>query len=211
MRELERQTREAMHELKDAATRRDRLSEQRRALGANIGLLQSCQNLDEALALTGRVVSELLPEGGGRCYVMRASQNLVESAGEFGTPAVASDDLMPPEACWALRRGQAHRTDAGRTGLRCAHVGPATHDDEWTLCAPMTAQGATLGLMHVNGRASSGFDQSQVDAIESIGEQLSQTMANLQLRESLRVQSLRDPLTQLYNRRYLEENLFREL
>lgn len=211
VRDLERQAREAMRELEQAAVIRDRLSEQRRVLGTYAGLLQSCQNLDEAMALTGRVVDELLPEAGGRCYVMRASQNLVESAGEFGSPATASEDLMPPDACWALRRGQVHRTDAGHTGLRCAHVGATTHDDEWTLCVPMTAHGTTLGLMHVNGRASGGFDPSQLDAIESIGEQLSQTMANLQLRESLRVQSLRDPLTQLYNRRYLEENLFREL
>jgi diguanylate cyclase (GGDEF)-like protein len=211
VRDLERQAREAMQELEQAAVIRDRLSEQRRVLGTYAGLLQSCQNLDEAMALTGRVVDELLPEAGGRCYVMRASQNLVESAGEFGSPATASEDLMAPDACWALRRGQVHRTDAGHTGLRCAHVGAATHDDEWTLCVPMTAHGTTLGLMHVNGRASGGLDPSQLDAIESIGEQLSQTMANLQLRESLRVRSLRDPLTQLYNRRYLEENLFREL
>lgn len=211
VRELERQARRAMRELEEAAARRDRLSEQRRVLGAYTGLLQSCQNLDEAMALTGRVVDELLPDAGGRCYVMRASQNLVESAGEFGTAAAASDDLMPPENCWALRRGQVHRTEAGLTGLRCSHVGPATHEDEWTLCVPLAAHGVTLGLLHVSGRAPGGFDQSRAEAIESIGEQLSQTMANLQLRESLRVQSLRDPLTHLYNRRYLEENLFREL
>lgn len=211
VRELEQQARNAMRELEEAAVHRDRVSEQRRALGTYTGLLQSCQSLDEVMALTGRVVDELLPDAGGRCYVMRSSQNLVESAGEFGTPAAPSDDIMPPENCWALRRGQVHRTDAGHTGLRCSHVGPAVHDDEWTLCVPMTAHGATLGLLHVTGRASGGSDASQVDAIESIGEQLSQTMANLQLRESLRVQSLRDPLTQLYNRRYLEENLFREL
>lgn len=211
VRELERRAREAMRELELEAGRRDRLSEQRRILGTYTGLLQSCQNLDEAMALTGRVVDELLPDAGGRCYVMRASQNLVESAGQFGSPASASEDLMPPEDCWALRRGQVHRTEAGLTGLRCTHVAPATHGDEWTLCVPLTAHGASLGLLHVSGRGSGNFEQSQADAVESIAEQLSQTMANLQLRESLRVQSLRDPLTQLYNRRYLEENLFREL
>ncbi|GHA75696.1 sensor histidine kinase [Lysobacter bugurensis] len=211
VRELEREAREAMIELERIAVRRDRLSEQRRILGTYTGLLQSCQNLGEAMALTGRVVDELLPDAGGRCYVMRASQNLVESAGTFGSPATPSEDLMPPEHCWALRRGQVHRTDTGHTGLRCAHVGPTAHSDEWTLCVPLAAHGTTLGLLHVSGRASTGSDEAQADAVESIGEQLSQTMANLQLRESLRVQSLRDPLTQLYNRRYLEENLFREL
>ena len=36
-------------------------------------------------------------------------------------------------------------------------------------------------------------------------------MANLRLRESLRAQSIRDPLTGLFNRRYMEETLEREL
>jgi diguanylate cyclase (GGDEF)-like protein len=37
------------------------------------------------------------------------------------------------------------------------------------------------------------------------------TVANLKLRETLRRQSIRDPLTGLFNRRYLEETLEREL
>jgi diguanylate cyclase (GGDEF)-like protein len=44
-----------------------------------------------------------------------------------------------------------------------------------------------------------------------IAEQLAMAMANLQLREQLRQQSIRDPLTGLFNRRYLEETMEREL
>jgi diguanylate cyclase (GGDEF)-like protein len=46
---------------------------------------------------------------------------------------------------------------------------------------------------------------------ESAGEHLALALANLRLRESLRQQSIRDPLTGLFNRRYLEETLEREL
>jgi diguanylate cyclase (GGDEF)-like protein len=42
-------------------------------------------------------------------------------------------------------------------------------------------------------------------------EQVGQSLANLRLREALRDQSIRDPLTGLYNRRYLEETLDREI
>jgi diguanylate cyclase (GGDEF)-like protein len=44
-----------------------------------------------------------------------------------------------------------------------------------------------------------------------VAEHLSLTLINLQLRERLRDQSIRDPLTGLYNRRYLDETLQREL
>lgn len=44
-----------------------------------------------------------------------------------------------------------------------------------------------------------------------VGEQLSLALANLKLRETLRDQSIRDPLTGLFNRRYLEETFERDL
>lgn len=44
-----------------------------------------------------------------------------------------------------------------------------------------------------------------------VGERISLAIANLRLREALRTQSIRDPLTGLFNRRYMEETLEREL
>jgi diguanylate cyclase (GGDEF)-like protein len=45
----------------------------------------------------------------------------------------------------------------------------------------------------------------------AVAERISWALANLSMREVLRVQSIRDPLTGLFNRRYLEESLEREL
>src|SRR5262249_22718936 len=45
----------------------------------------------------------------------------------------------------------------------------------------------------------------------SFAEYIALALANLKLREELREQALRDPLTGLYNRRYMEECLDREL
>jgi diguanylate cyclase (GGDEF)-like protein len=45
----------------------------------------------------------------------------------------------------------------------------------------------------------------------AIAENLSLALANLKLRESLQNQAIHDPLTGLYNRRYLEETMDREL
>lgn len=73
------------------------------------------------------------------------------------------------------------------------------------------AQGASLGMLHVSARVEDVERDAHSDALEAIAEQLSLALANLQLRETLRVQSIRDPLTGLFNRRYLEENLLREI
>lgn len=207
---LERDARNTLRDLAVSLEQRSQLSEQRRVLGAYAGLLQSCQNLDEAMSLTAQVIGQLLPHAGGRCYVLRASQNLAESIANFGEETVPSDPVLAPTSCWALRRGQPHRSGSGVGNIYCTHLHvEELPDGGWTLCVPLIAQGTSLGLLSLNG--TEGGRDEDVALIEAIGEQLSLAMVNLQLRESLRVQSLRDPLTGLFNRRYLEENLQREL
>ena len=55
------------------------------------------------------------------------------------------------------------------------------------------------------------FKDSQQRLAISAASQIALSLASLQLRETLREQSIRDPLTHLFNRRFLEESLDREL
>ncbi|MET4726448.1 diguanylate cyclase (GGDEF)-like protein [Lysobacter enzymogenes] len=216
-RALERESRQALAELEASAAERQRLTERHRSLSHYAGLLQSCQTLEEALDMTAHVIADLIPELGGRCYVLRASQNLAETAARFGREAIASADLLHPNDCWALRRGQVHRSQAHDGGVRCAHLERADpqrahagdDDPRWSLCVPLMAQNTSLGLLCLSGARPPR--EADLALVQSIAEQLSLAIVNLQLRETLRVQSLRDPLTGLFNRRYLEENLQREL
>ncbi|HET6434455.1 MAG TPA: sensor domain-containing diguanylate cyclase, partial [Xanthomonadaceae bacterium] len=174
-------------------------------------LLQSCALAGEALRITGQVVAELLPRVGGRCYLLRASQDLAETAIVFGDARLPSAELLHPADCWALRRGQVHRLDDPRTGIACAHVDVAgAAADAWSLCLPLLAQGTPLGLLHVSGDATTDREQAQA-LLGHVAEQLGLALVNLQLRDKLRTQSLRDPLTGLHNRRYLDEALPREI
>ena len=210
-RALQREARTALEELQKSQATTERLSAQHRALSEYSGLLQSAQNLDEAMELTSAVFERLLPHLGGQCYLSRASRDFLESRGAFGHPAIGSSDAFAPDDCWALRRGQPHLSRDGAR-IRCAHLehGPSM-DGVATLCIPLTAQGETLGMLHASGPSDGGEDDNDAALIELLGEQLAMAIANLRLRESLRQQSLRDPLTGLFNRRYFEESLRREL
>lgn len=211
-RRLESEARDAVLKLEQAQTIGDRLSGQRHALSVYAGLLQSCQNLDEAMELTAGTLQQLVPHADGRCYVGRQSRDFFETAANFGRETVASSDLLKPVECWGLRRGQPHHTDGNAGHMRCTHLDPgASLTGVSTLCVPLVAQGDMLGLLHANAPSSSGPGDNDADLIVSVGEQLAMALANLRLRDTLRVQSLRDPLTGLFNRRYLEENLLREL
>ena len=79
----------------------------------------------------------------------------------------------------------------------------------------MLAQGETLGLLYVEEPPAN--DPERLAAaraaiadhwrIEIMVENIALALGNHRLREALRIQSIRDPLTGLFNRRYLEETL----
>jgi diguanylate cyclase (GGDEF)-like protein len=79
------------------------------------------------------------------------------------------------------------------------------------------AHGETLGILCLvtepNGHmvAPASISEFNVQLAVSVAEQAALSFANLKLREKLRYQSIRDPLTGLFNRRYLDESLEREL
>src|SRR2546425_10881350 len=80
----------------------------------------------------------------------------------------------------------------------------------------MMGQGEALGVLHVQSGSSSGEGQNHLtDAQQRLAvtaaRHIALALANLRLRETLRMQSIRDPLTGLFNRRYMEESLVREL
>jgi diguanylate cyclase (GGDEF)-like protein len=90
------------------------------------------------------------------------------------------------------------------------------------MCVPMMAQGEALGILYLdsgrnqnnNGNGTSPIDasnESQVRLARTLAEHIALALANLNLREVLQSQSIRDPLTGLFNRRYMEASLEREL
>ena len=80
------------------------------------------------------------------------------------------------------------------------------------MCVPLVAQGDAIGVLFlVEDDVPSKLSEDAVRLARVIGDQIALAIANLRLRETLRDQSIRDALTGLYNRRYLEETLDREI
>jgi len=76
----------------------------------------------------------------------------------------------------------------------------------------MMAQGEALGLLHLQCTTGApALDQESQRLAETIAEQIAMALSNLNLREALRQQSIRDTLTGLFNRRYMDETLAREI
>ena len=165
--------------------------------------LQSCTELDEFAEVVRRFAPEILPGVPGVLYLMSSSRNLLRTAASWNAPVGGQPEFYP-ESCWALRRGQSHAVGRGPE-VDCKHRVPEAADDGYR-CFPMMAQGDTLGMIYVENPRGS---QAHIDArqVEILVENIALALGNYRLREALRVQSIRDPLTSLFNRRYLDETL----
>ncbi len=170
-------------------------------------LLQACRTADEAYAVIGRMGRELFPTGSGSVCVIAENSNLLEAVVSWG-PQVG-ERLFGPDDCWALRRGRAHFVHDHQLGLPCRHMHqPLTSG---YLCLPMMAQGSILGLVNLSLPEGGRLSEPRQRLAMTVAEHISLALANLRLQESLRAQSIRDPLTGLFNRRYMEESLDREM
>ncbi|MFS8393277.1 diguanylate cyclase [Xanthomonas campestris pv. raphani] len=179
------------------------------ALARYSGLLQNCRNAEEALEITARTIAPLVPGVSGAVYLLRASRDRAEQVAAWGTLADGERGSIAPEECWALRRDRTHLVEDASVGMVCQHAGVNLPPHASTVCIPLSAQGTQLGMLALRG--DNAQELASLTVAEAAAEQLSLALHNLRLRETLRQQSIRDPLTGLFNRRYLEEALNHEL
>jgi diguanylate cyclase (GGDEF)-like protein len=178
-------------------------------------LLQTCQLPDEAYRVIERAAPALVRKSGGLFLVNAAG--VLENHALWGDVA-NMDRMFGPVDCWALRRNRVHEAGLDRSSPRCGHL--LGMQDMHTTCVPLTAQGESLGVLvlieplAMAERAAREQDaDEQADrrrTLAATAEQIALALANLRLRDTLKSQSIRDPLTGLFNRRFLEESLERE-
>jgi len=172
-------------------------------------LLQTCLTVDEAYRVIGHMAGQLeLGIGGALAIVVDDSRQLTTVARWGGGAQMF--DAFRFDSCWAIRRGQRHdAADPG--GLVCTHFQQAPPFPH--LCLPLVVLGETLGLLHVDavpGCAGAPWERL-VRVSVTVGEILKLALSNIRLRDALREQATRDPLTGLFNRRHFEESLAREV
>src|SRR5215216_2574673 len=173
-------------------------------------LLQACFTAEEASSIISHFARQLFPDHSGALYVFRSSRNLLEVNTMWGDEQ-GNEPSFGPQQCWALRQGQVYIVSHPDQSILCGHV----HHTRPYICLPMMAHGEVLALLQISPKADGVSEQDLLDPHDDLlrvfTERIALALSNLKLRESLRQQSIRDPLTGLFNRRYLEESLSIEI
>jgi len=177
--------------------------------------LQACQSADEAHVEISIAAEQLFPGWSGSLCVISASRTVVETVADWGK-ATPGERVFAPDECWALRLGRPQSFRSEERWAPCRHIDLKNVTE--SLCVPLMSQGEALGILSLQkiraqgeqelGTRSSGEAERRLAAV--LAEQVGLALGNLRLRETLRNQSICDPLTGLFNRRYMEESLERE-
>lgn len=172
-------------------------------LGAMSHRMQATRTDEELAEVISIFVPRVMPDLPGALYAYNNSRNLLVPMSVWGEPRDVGQSFAP-DKCWALRRGQEHYVSGKGKDVVCDHV----HEDVVAYhCEPLLASGEVIGVLYMDGI----LDSEARFRMSVLVENIASAMTNRRLQRDLKEQTIRDPLTGLFNRRYMEEALALEV
>ncbi len=88
---------------------------------------------------------------------------------------------------------------------------PGNPEVKSELAVPVAAGDRLLGVLNVESRQPAAFGGEELAVLQAVAGQLSMALQNLEARDKLKELAVRDPLTGLHNRRFLDEVIGQEV
>ena len=194
--------------LDSTVSRLEAQSAENRILSEMGEMLQSCTAAWESYAVIGTYMPRLAPLSSGALFLMADSKDVAEPVSNWGNRP--TDAVIDINQCWGLKRGSLHETSQHNRTPRCLHIQPGAIADTY-LCLPLMAQGEAIGVLHVVLPQTPKPNDGYIELLKNVADHLSGALAAMKLRDKLMNQAIRDGLTGLFNRRYMQETLEREV
>ena len=183
-------------------------------LGEMAQWIQASRDMETAYAGAGRFLGEMFAGDSGALAVVDNQDKSVKVKAVFGTPRGQTD--FSSADCLTLQLGKTYEYDGSGRQEICKHLGEY---QGYYMSIPLIAPGDNSWLLSLqSGEGGQGVKLTGSEWLDlrrpllgSAAQELVLALSNVKLREILREQATRDPLTGLYNRRYMDEMLAREL
>ena len=180
-------------------------------------LLNACQDEKETHRVIHNICVELFPNDSGYMYIIHPHESSLEQVAGWGKIQIESKCAGTIENCEILNRRKQKSSSYSHVLSHCKQLNDI-ENYEYS-CIPIIAGDDVLGIFHIRfacehtdipgDTCRRTMKARQMVAVRMI-EQYALFLFNLRLRETLRIESIIDPLTGLYNRRYMEKSLERE-
>ncbi|WP_298768689.1 GGDEF domain-containing protein [uncultured Fibrobacter sp.] len=166
----------------------------------------------EVLQALESLLPQLFPKASGILYMYAGEQTDLHKVLSFGEHVI-SDDVMRPAECASFDAGDIVITDFSKSDLNggCTHL---HHRPQGiSFCAPIEGIEEHFGIFSLQVDALP--DNESLDEwhakVSIVATSLGLYVANQNLNIRYKQHSIRDNLTGLFNRRYMEESLTREV
>lgn len=171
-------------------------------------LLQTCPNLKEAFSIINTTAQQLFVNFNGGVVVYDESTKKMQTTEQWGTARLLKDSFNPAD-CWALRQGNNYIVSDPNKNIVCHHF--TSIPEGGYICIPLIVRNTVIGLLNLNADAEKKITTHAQNLAITFSDVFKLALMNIRLRESLHEKAIHDPLTGLYNRRYMHEILEREL
>lgn len=170
-------------------------------------LLQTCQTTNEAYDIIYLSAKQLFVDFGGGLVVLNTETNTLETIKQWGSNQAIASNLAISD-CWALRKGTIYHVTDTTKALSCQHF---NYTPTAYICIPLIIRREIVGLFVLHTLRKETLTSYKIELAASFGECIQLSLTSIKLREMLYDQAIRDPVTGLFNRRYLDEVFKREL
>lgn len=175
------------------------------------GILRN-RPFSEVVATMEKLLPAMFPNASGVLYMYGDVQTEVAQIFKFG-PNVISDEHIRPEECASFNNGEVAVTDYTSPEIsgNCTHL--HHRPKGYALCAPIEGLEEHFGILSIQVDALPEYETLEYwqAKISIVSAAFGLFVANQDLNSRFQQHSIRDTLTGLFNRRYMEESLTREV
>lgn len=171
-------------------------------------MLQLCSTAEETYPRINLIAQEIFRGLSGGLAVYQSASQQLETVIQWGPDQILIQ-FFAPEDCFSVRSGSVNIVDDYKTAIPCPHY--TTPPQGGHMDIPMFVMNDLIAVIHVFAPAEQPLSKHIQEIAVAFSNVIKIALTNINLRHSLQEMTLRDALTGLYNRRYLNEFLPREL
>lgn len=175
--------------------------------------LYRCSDIKNTFNVVGEACSDLFPEFSGAVLAYDETKGLLKPVYQWNSKGVLHGTL-PVKKCHAMLYRSNLRTGCVKSKSLCAHI--ERYDYRSFYCVPVFDMGENIGVISINAAGdNSEINERKWQEMEStlsaVTEYFKSAFINLSLKNRLKKESVQDKLTGLYNRRFMEASLKKEI